>query len=243
MIERVAVHSRPLSATRIPSNILGALQGVNRELLEGLRHSILSGRETVPLPKEVARRIAGMSDAQLALCSKCGILLVDLHFLQSVPLAEIEALASCDYELDCTMPMESWLSPVQFVSLAHSTLMSAWHLCQWDIECATVLTGIDRSFALGIAGTESIEMSIMARKFGHLILPRWHAREAIWQDLLSRGLDESSPGSVNMTVRGLQLSARIRNNQIGRPIAGSMTAGTTFGRKPGSNPALSASRS
>jgi hypothetical protein len=227
----------------VPSHILSALQGVNRELLEALRHGILAGSERVPLPREVARRVARMSDAQLVQCSKGGVLLVDLHFLQKAPAQEVDALAGCEYEIDWTMPMESWLSPVQFVSLAHATLMTAWHVCQWDVEFATVLLGIDRPFAVGVARTEPIEMSIMARKFGHLMLPRWHDREPIWHDLLSLGLEAGGSNSINMAVRGLQLSASARRGPLTPKADGSVPAARLIGRKLRSNSSLSSTRS
>ncbi len=237
MNSQAALRSHKVRASRIPANLLGALRGVNGELLEGLRRSFLSGRQIQPVPLNIGRRIAVMSDEQIDHCARCGLLLVDLRFLHKAYTSEGVGQAEADYELDSTMPANSWLSPVQFVSLAHSTLMTAWHMCQWDIDAAAVLLGVEPTFAHALAQVEPLEISQVARKFGHLVLPRWHAREDVWHDLLSLGVGDSRV-AINLAVRGLQLSGALYGGRVlDRPAISRQ-----FGRKLRPNPSLPAVR-
>lgn len=242
MTSQTVLKSRPVIGSRIPANLLGALRGVNGELLEGLRRSILAGRDVLPIPKNIARRIAGMDDGQIDRCARCGILLVDLHLPHATHTADQRGMEESDYELDSTMPSETWLSSVQFVSLAHSTLMTAWHWCQWDRDVAAVLLGVELSFAQSLAQIEPIEISLIARKFGHCLLPRWHDREEIWHDLLSLGVAGNSKVAINLAVRGLQLSGALYRHRM-PGVQDDPAAGTRqFGRKLKSNLPLSAAR-
>jgi hypothetical protein len=104
-------------------------------------------------------------------------------------------------------------------------------MAHWDVDAAAVLGGVERSFVQRLAQIDPSEISKVARKFGHLILPRWHDREDIWHDLLSLGTDGPLTSTVNITVRGLQLSGALY-----RPLA------RGFGRKLPSIPSLSTSQ-
>ena len=120
--------------------------------------------------------------------------------------------------------------------------MTAWHLCQWDLDVAAVLLGVDPTFAQALAQIEPIEISLIARKCGHFLLPRWHTREDIWHDLLSLGVDPDPRVAINLAVRGLQLSGALFRKRMPGAQDRPTTGARQFGRKLRSNPALPPTR-
>lgn len=242
MSEQVTKAEAQARMSNIPTNIEGALRGANRELLVGLRESVLAGCEQIPLPRTILRRIAVLSDAQIEHCSRGGLMLIDLKALLTAPLEQADEVRASAYDANHWRRSPGWLSPVQFVSLAHSALLMAWHMAHWDADSAAVVMGVERAFVQQLTQWEASEISEFVRQFGHLVTPRWHLREDVWHDLLSLGAWQVEESAVSMAVRGLQLSGSMYRAQTGGAWTAANHAKVQFGRKLGSIAPLSVSQ-
>lgn len=187
----------------IRGDALDAIQQVNKHFLDVLCQAAAGAGHSFPLAAPLRTRLAALKPGQKSQASQCGVLLADAGF--SDRLRWINSLQEpCDEYV--ASGQGHWLSEKQASSLAHSTLLIAWHVVHASPAVASVLLGMPYPSAIAYAQLSIKDLAYIARRHADWIQPRWQRRPEIWSSILDLATDESDGDSTRVTLRCLQLS-------------------------------------
>lgn len=199
------LYSQPLdgSLRGIRRDALDAIQEVNEHFLDLLCQAAAGAGPGFPLAGPLRTRLAALQASQRSQAAQCGVLLADAGFSDRQRWSDSVHEPCNEY---APSREANWLSDEQAMSLAHSTLLIAWHVVQASPVVASVLLGMPYPSAIAYAQLSVKDLAYIARRHSNWIQPRWQRRPEIWSSILDLATDESDVDSVRVTLRCLQLS-------------------------------------
>jgi hypothetical protein len=191
------------SARSVRRDALDAVHEVNEQLLDALCQNAAASDAPFPLAHPLRARVAGLTADDRRQIAQCGVLLVDAGFSD----CQLWSEAINDTGLGApARPSCGWLSIEHAISLAHSTLLVAWHVVRASPAIASVLLGMSSESAAAYTRFGVRDLAYIAQRHSNWMRPRWQHRPEIWGALLDLAATVPEPDAVSMTLRCLQLS-------------------------------------
>ena len=191
------------SSRGIRGDALDAIQEVNEHFLDLLCQTAAGLGANFLFSTPLRSRLAALKNSQRRRAAQCGVLLADAGFSDRLRWSNILQEPCGEY---AAYREANWLSDEQAMSLAHSTLLVAWHVAHASPVVASVILGMPYASAIAYAQLSVKDLTYIARRHADWIRPRWQRRPEIWSSILDLATDETGAESAQVTLRCLQLS-------------------------------------